>query len=111
MASRSRRNVPPKSDQAAERRRGGQELPDDAQDRPEQNKGYDEAVAEGPPIQPHGSARFLDIDLVDLEREGPRAGRRDGDQADAPVRDVPPDVDDLAERDAISDVRRRERRS
>jgi hypothetical protein len=25
-------------------RKGGQELPDDVQDRPEQNKGYDEAV-------------------------------------------------------------------
>ena len=27
-----------------EPRKGGQELPDDVQDRPEQNKGYDDAV-------------------------------------------------------------------
>ena len=35
-------NVPPV------RRRGGPELPDSIQDRPEQNAGYDEAVQRGP---------------------------------------------------------------
>lgn len=32
------------SDRIPPRRRGGQELPDEVQDRPEQNAGYDEAV-------------------------------------------------------------------
>lgn len=76
MASRSHRNVPPNSDQAAQRRRGGQELPDDVQDRPEQNEGYDEAVRQGPPIEPHGSTRFFDVDPVDAAEAEARRRRR-----------------------------------
>ena len=38
----------PTRDRVPPRRRGGQELPDEVQDRPEQNAGYDEAVHEGP---------------------------------------------------------------
>ena len=34
----------------ADRHRGGQELPPEIQDRPEQNRGYDAAVREGPPL-------------------------------------------------------------
>jgi hypothetical protein len=34
----------PPAERPPARRRGGQELPDELQDRPEQNAGYDEAV-------------------------------------------------------------------
>jgi len=45
--SRHRRNHPDQTtrDRIPARRRGGQELPDDVQDRPEQNAGYDKAVS------------------------------------------------------------------
>ncbi len=82
------------------RRRGGQELPDDLQDRPEQNAGYDAAVR-GNEDEPRRS----DDDLLPEER---------GDDAER----VPPapgnlraaDIDERAERDAAAEVRRRERR-
>lgn len=38
----------PTSDRVPPRRRGGQELPDNVQDRPEQNAGYDDAARGGP---------------------------------------------------------------
>jgi hypothetical protein len=41
------------------RRRGGQELPDEVQDRPEQNAGYDAVAHEGEPI-PEGPDMPLD---------------------------------------------------
>jgi hypothetical protein len=47
------------------RRRGGQELPDEVQDRPEQNAGYDAAVrgeGSGTPIEPLDEAGVLDIE-------------------------------------------------
>ena len=41
------------------RRRGGHELPDSAQDRPEQNRGYDEAVRGGPAAEPPWPVKLL----------------------------------------------------
>ena len=54
------------------RRRGGQEPPDELQDRPEQNAGYDAAVStqSGPksPTQVHA------------QKATPKAGAKDGDK-------------------------------
>jgi hypothetical protein len=47
----------------AKRRRGGQELPDNVQDRPEQNAGYDEAVERGDALETHD-----DLETESLER-------------------------------------------
>ena len=44
------------------RRRGGQELPDEVQDRPEQNAGYDAAVRQGAPANPDVPVGFDDIE-------------------------------------------------
>ncbi len=85
------------------RRRGGQELPESAQDRPEQNRGYDEAVRGGP--SPAPSSDDLD-DVVQLELLPD--DDRDPDDDSAP--DVS-GIDDDAARRAAADVRRRERRS
>ena len=62
-----------KSGTERRRRRGGQELPDDVQDRPEQNAGYDAAVRgeTGSPIRTASDAE------VDSIAEGP-AGRTKG---------------------------------
>ncbi len=91
------------------RRRGGQELPESAQDRPEQNRGYDEAVRGGP--SPAPSSDDLD-DVVQLELLPDDDRASDDDRA--PDDDSAPDVsgiDDDAARRAAADVRRRERRS
>jgi hypothetical protein len=73
--------------------RGGQEPPDEVQDRPEQNEGYDAAVRAG----------------TDTNRRP----RDDGDfvaaQDDPASTDVADDLDDRAARDAAAAVRRRER--
>jgi len=52
---------PTRQEQKPARRRGGQELPDDVQDRPEQNAGYDAAVRgeSGSPV-PTGDERDID---------------------------------------------------
>jgi hypothetical protein len=79
------------------RRRGGQELPDDVQDRPEQNAGYDAAV------RGNTASDDRDLQLEDV-----------GDDVEV----VPPasdsahaaEIDARAERDAAAEVRRRERR-
>ena len=44
------------------RRRGGQELPDDVQNRPEQNAGYDEAVQD--PTGMPEPATDMDVDEI-----------------------------------------------
>jgi hypothetical protein len=47
------------------RRHGGRELPDDVQDRPEQNAGYDAAVrgaGTGTPIEPRDETQVRDIE-------------------------------------------------
>ncbi len=83
------------------RRRGGQELPDDVQDRPEQNAGYDAAV--------HGEDADVRrrSDLADVIPE----------EAGSDVENIPPadgenagdEIDRVAEADAAREVRRRER--
>ncbi len=70
--------------QVPTRRRGGQELPDNVQDRPEQNAGYDAAVrgeGTGTPIQTRHEAGVLgldprqprandvDLEVIDPDRE------------------------------------------
>ena len=55
-----------------DRHHGGQELPDDVQDRPEQNAGYDAAV-KGTSAEPASEPlideqEFEDLDLTDLDR-------------------------------------------
>ena len=68
------------------RRRGGRELPDDVQDRPEQNAGYDAAVrgeGSGTPVESRD-----ELTVVGLER-GPRDAELtiegDDDNADEDV--------------------------
>ncbi len=57
------------------RRRGGQELPDDVQDRPEQNAGYDAAVRgeRGSPVR---TANEADIDSIADDPSGRSKGMR-----------------------------------
>jgi hypothetical protein len=86
------------------RRRGGQELPDDVQDRPEQNAGYDAAVAGDSTATPRDTHEDADVEGgADLHiRPVP-----DG----LPPEDRPVETpDDRAERDVVAEVRRRERR-
>ena len=57
----------PEVNSQPKRRRGGQELPDNVQDRPEQNAGYDAAVrgeGSGTPIDSHAEADVEDIEDV-----------------------------------------------
>jgi hypothetical protein len=70
--------------------RGGHEPPDDAQDRPEQNAGYDKAARGARNATPR------DEDFVAA-------------QDDPASPDVADDLDDRAARDAADAVRRRER--
>lgn len=85
------------------RRRGGQELPNEVQDRPEQNAGYDAAV--------RGEGTAGRLDTVDEARIDPIGEGH-------PLTIVPDEESDLArperaderaEQSAIADVRRRER--
>ena len=48
-------------------RKGGQELPDSVQDRPEQNRGYDEAVRGGERAQQQDVAGVGDEEFEDDE--------------------------------------------
>jgi hypothetical protein len=57
------------ADRLPRRRRGGQELPDNVQDRPEQNEGYDVAVRSG------GPGESVDDMFVDAD-----PGSRDNDE-------------------------------
>lgn len=95
MAKTPRPRESSTSEQPPERRRGGQELPDELQDRPEQNAGYDEAVRTGPPLERDETKGFV---------------VQDAGEDDRAEDEVPLDADDLAERDAIAEVRKRERR-
>ena len=93
----------PTDDRLPPRRRGGQELPDDVQDRPEQNAGYDAAV--------HGGAPADDArrdGLVDAWNE--TGAISDAGPNPSPARTGADNIDDQAERDVIAEVRRRERR-
>jgi hypothetical protein len=84
-------------------RRGGQELPPNVQDRPEQNAGYDEAVR-GADTDPN-----LGRDELGAMSPPEDLASDDGEGADT----VAPDngtVDDREARGAAADVRRRERK-
>jgi hypothetical protein len=96
----------PTRDAVPRRRYGGQEYPDEVQDRPEQNAGYDEAV--------RGETTAPGQEPVDaLVIEG-------GDERGVRIRQIPDELptderpaetpDDQAERDVLAEVRRRERR-
>jgi hypothetical protein len=50
----------------AKKRRGGQELPDDVQDRPEQNAGYDDAVEFGDALETRDA-----LETESLESDSP----------------------------------------
>jgi hypothetical protein len=93
--------VRPTSDELPDRRMGGQELPDDVQDRPEQNAGYDAAV-HGTRDQAAGAddGDVLDVALEDAGAEV--TGRTAAAEAAESI-----DLD--AERDVVAEVRRRER--
>ena len=88
-----------------DRHHGGQEPPDSAQNRPEQNAGYDAAVrgeSTATPLEPSG-----DLGLDDLsERNDDGALQLVADPSDGA--ELSPD--DRAERDVIAEVRRREKR-
>jgi hypothetical protein len=96
----------PTTDRLPRRRRGGQELPDDVQDRPEQNEGYDAAVRGDSATRAEESAEELDI-----ESGGDRGLhiRQIPDELPADERPVE-SADDRAERETIAEIRRRERR-
>ena len=89
------------------RRRGGQELPDKVQDRPEQNAGYDAAVNGEDAEVPDEPLGFRDGEPSPEERgiEDEPAGQA------VRARTATEQIDDRAERDAIAEVRRRERSS
>lgn len=88
------------------RRRGGQELPDELQDRPEQNEGYDRAVRGGPAGTPQDPLMEVDTALTtedpdaEVSAAEPGRTRREADFAE---------IDDRAARAAAAEVRRRER--
>ena len=92
-------------DRVPPRRRGGQELPDAVQDRPEQNAGYDAAVRGESTATPQETAEDLEIGLRP-ERSGVSV---DPFEDDAERR--PRTADDRAERDAAADVRFQDRKS
>jgi hypothetical protein len=81
-------------------------LPDDWQDRPEQNEGYDRAVRGGPAGTPEDPLIELD---ADLRVEEPAIAEGIGGEPDRDERLA--DIDERASRSAASDVRKRERRS
>ena len=97
----------PTTSQLPEHRRGGQELPDDIQDRPEQNAGYDAAVRGEGTASPAEMREDIDVD----------GGRDRGMRIRRLPDELPPEErpegtpDDRAERDVVAEVRRRERRS
>ena len=74
------------------KRRGGQEPPAEVQDRPEQDRGYDEAVKGGPPLP---NERVATEDLVPAPPE---------DQAEIEKTNI----DEREAAAAARDVRRRE---
>jgi hypothetical protein len=94
----------PTDDTLPERRMGGEELPDEMQDRPEQNAGYDAAV--------HGTERLptqAESDVIDVTAD--RAGMHVEETIPERARDeIEAGIDDRAERDVIAEVRQRERK-
>jgi hypothetical protein len=84
----------------AKRHSGGQEFPDDLQDRPEQNRAYDEAVEMGEALD---TADELETEMLERVSAGDELSDVDDDV------DVPADPDEKAERDVLRELRRRER--
>ena len=79
----------PTTSELPKHRRGGQELPDDVQDRPEQNAGYDAAV-HGEPVEntdeeDRDESRDATDSDVEVEREREEDSRNDADvESDEP---------------------------
>jgi hypothetical protein len=71
-------------EKAPTRRRGGQELPDNVQDRPEQNRGYDAAVQGDSTATPQET--LDEAEVISLE-----TGPRDADLTLDPEDDDPRD--------------------
>ncbi len=88
------------------RRRGGQALPDEGQDRPEQNEGYDQAVRGGPAGTPQDP--LMDID-ADLTTEDSNAATPAEDPERTSRKAALAAIDERAARAAAAEVRRRER--
>jgi hypothetical protein len=63
------------------RRRGGQELPDAVQDRPEQNAGYDRAVRGGASGTPNDEAEVVDLEET-MNRQGIRIEGEEGKEGE-----------------------------
>ncbi len=84
----------PTADRVPPRRRGGQELPDSVQDRPEQNAGYDAVV--------HAQDESADLAIPDTRRA-------EVDVSEDDPRLKTAEIDAQAERDVVAEVRRRER--
>lgn len=66
------------------RHHGGQELPDDVQDRPEQNAGYDQAVrggSRGTRIESHDDAEVIDLE-EDIGGQGIRIEGEEGKEGE-----------------------------
>ena len=84
----------------AKKRRGGQELPDELQDRPEQNAGYDDAVEAGDALD---TLDALEIESLERDATGDELSEVDDDI------DLPDGPDEAAATEAAREVRRRER--
>ena len=97
----------PTRDQVPARRRGGQELPDDVQDRPEQNAGYDAAVRGDTGAARGKTADELTVDPAFARDDRGVTLQEVPDTLDTEAAETP---DDRAEREVIAEVRRRERR-
>ena len=66
-------------------RRGGQQLPDDVQDRPEQNAGYDAAVrgdGSGTPVESQDEVSVIDLERGARDAELTIAGNEDESEPD-----------------------------
>lgn len=63
----------PRDDRSTSRDRhhGGQEPPDELQDTPRQNAGYDRAVKDGPPLDTHNPMNVDDIAETPPDRRRP----------------------------------------
>ena len=86
-------------DKELPRKMGGHELPDHVQDRPEQNAGYDATV--------RGRAGDPLWDAAERADEDMDARVDDAAEGEDPIAKI----DDRAEQDAVSEVRRRERQN
>ena len=66
-------------------RRGGQQLPEDVQDRPEQNAGYDAAVrgeGSGTPVESQDEVSVIDLERGARDAELTIAGNEESERDD-----------------------------